>query len=53
MAPAPRSDAVLFADHEGLLVRFVPRHGSGHRLSPDPIDYRANIDSFKRADMMT
>jgi 5'-methylthioadenosine phosphorylase len=43
------SDAVLFAEYEGLPVRFLPRHGRGHRLSPDAINYRANIDALKRA----
>lgn len=27
---------------------FLPRHGAGHRLSPDTIPYRANIDVLKR-----
>lgn len=27
---------------------FLPRHGSGHRMSPSEIDYRANIDALKR-----
>ncbi|WP_284180073.1 S-methyl-5'-thioadenosine phosphorylase [Rhabdaerophilum sp. SD176] len=27
---------------------FLPRHGEGHRLSPDGINYRANIDALKR-----
>lgn len=43
------SDAVLFADVEGLPVRFLPRHGRGHRYSPSTINYRANIDVLKRA----
>ena len=43
------SDAVLFAELAGLPVRFLPRHGRGHRLSPGAIDYRANIDVLKRA----
>lgn len=43
------SDAVLFAEFEGLPLRFLPRHGRGHRLSPSGIDYRANIDALKRA----
>ena len=30
-------------------VRFLPRHGRGHRLSPSGINYRANIDAMKRA----
>ena len=43
------SDDVLFAELAGLPVRFLPRHGRGHRLSPGAIDYRANIDVLKRA----
>jgi 5'-methylthioadenosine phosphorylase len=43
------SDAVLFAEVDGLPVRFLPRHGRGHTLSPSSIDYRANIDVLKRA----
>jgi 5'-methylthioadenosine phosphorylase len=42
------SDAVLFAEVAGLPVRFLPRHGRGHRLSPTTINYRANIDVLKR-----
>jgi 5'-methylthioadenosine phosphorylase len=43
------SDAVLFAELDGHALRFLPRHGRGHRLSPSHIDYRANIDALKRA----
>jgi 5'-methylthioadenosine phosphorylase len=43
------SDAILFAEFAGLPLRFLPRHGRGHRLSPTHIDYRANIDALKRA----
>ncbi len=43
------SDAILFAELGGLKLRFLPRHGRGHRLSPSHIDYRANIDALKRA----
>jgi len=43
------SDAILFAELDGLQLRFLPRHGRGHRLSPTHIDYRANIDALKRA----
>lgn len=43
------SDQVLFAEFEGLKLRFLPRHGRGHRLSPGGINYRANIDVMKRA----
>jgi 5'-methylthioadenosine phosphorylase len=43
------SDQILFADIEGLPIRFLPRHGRGHKLSPTGINYRANIDALKRA----
>ena len=43
------SDEILFAEHSGLKLRFLPRHGRGHRLSPSHINYRANIDAMKRA----
>jgi len=43
------SDDILFADLDGLPIRFLPRHGRGHNLSPGAIDYRANIDALKRA----
>ena len=43
------SDDVLFAELDGLPLRFLPRHGRGHRLSPGAINFRANIDALKRA----
>lgn len=43
------SDDVLFAEVDGLPMRFLPRHGRGHKLSPSDINYRANIDVLKRA----
>ncbi len=43
------SDDILFAELGGLKLRFLPRHGRGHRLSPSKINYRANIDAMKRA----
>ena len=43
------SDEILFAELDGLPLRFLPRHGRGHRLSPSGINYRANIDALKRA----
>ena len=33
----------------GLPVVFLARHEKGHRLSPSDINYRANIDTLKRA----
>jgi 5'-methylthioadenosine phosphorylase len=43
------SDRVLFAEIEGLPVRFLPRHGRGHKIPPSAINFRANIDALKRA----
>ena len=43
------SDQILFAEIDGLPIRFLPRHGRGHKISPTEINYRANIDSMKRA----
>lgn len=42
------SDEILFADMKGLPLRFLPRHGRGHRRAPGSINYRANIDALKR-----
>lgn len=43
------SDAILFGRIAGVEVRFLPRHGRGHRLAPGDIPARANIDALKRA----
>jgi 5'-methylthioadenosine phosphorylase len=43
------SDSILFAEIDGIKLRFLPRHGRGHNLTPSDINYRANIDVLKRA----
>src|SRR5215470_499295 len=43
------SDQVLFAELDGLPVRFLPRHGRGHKVPPSAVNFRANIDALKRA----
>jgi len=43
------SDEILFAELNGVKLRFLPRHGRGHALSPSGLNYRANIDAMKRA----
>ncbi|MCH9806507.1 MAG: S-methyl-5'-thioadenosine phosphorylase [Alphaproteobacteria bacterium] len=43
------SDEVLFAEVDGLPIRFMPRHGRGHKVPPSGINFRANIDCLKRA----
>lgn len=42
------SDEILFAEIDGLPVRFLPRHGRGHPVPPSAINFRANIDALKR-----
>jgi len=43
------SDEFLFGTLNGVDMIFVPRHGRGHRHSPQSVPYRANIDALKRA----
>jgi len=43
------SDELLLAELDGIKLRFLPRHGRGHPLSPSDVNYRANIDAMKRA----
>lgn len=43
------SDQLRFGEISGLPVVFLPRHGRGHKISPEDINYRANIDALKRA----
>jgi 5'-methylthioadenosine phosphorylase len=41
------SDEILFAELDGLEIRFLPRHGRGHVLTPSEINYKANIEALK------
>ena len=43
------SDEILFGRIGDVRVRFLPRHGRGHRLPPSDVNARANIDALKRA----
>ncbi len=43
------SDELFFGDFEGQPMVFLPRHGRGHKLPPDGVNYRANIDALKRS----
>jgi 5'-methylthioadenosine phosphorylase len=43
------SDELLFGRVGDHRVVFLPRHGRGHRIPPDEIPFRANIDALKRA----
>ncbi len=42
------SDAVCVGVLAGVEVAFLPRHGRGHRVPPNEVNYRANIDVLKR-----
>ncbi len=43
------SDQILCGRIGEVQLRFLPRHGRGHRLTPGGLDARANIDALKRA----
>jgi len=45
----PPSDEILFGRVGEVRLRFLPRHGRGHRLPPTDVNARANIDALKRA----
>jgi 5'-methylthioadenosine phosphorylase len=42
------SDAVLAGRIGHVELRFLPRHGRGHRIPPHKLNVRANIDVLKR-----
>ena len=43
------SDALMRGRIGETEIVFLSRHGRGHRIPPDAINYRANIDALKRA----
>lgn len=43
------SDEILCGRIGDVKVRFLPRHGRGHPVSPTDLNSRANIDALKRA----
>ncbi|WP_411820293.1 S-methyl-5'-thioadenosine phosphorylase [Hyphococcus formosus] len=42
------SDALVRGKLSGVEVVFLARHGNGHRIPPNEVNYRANIDAMKR-----
>lgn len=42
------SDHILFGRIGDVALRFLPRHGRGHRIPPHEVNARANIDALKR-----
>ncbi len=43
------SDELLCGELNWQQLVFLPRHGSGHKIPPSEINFRANIDVLKRA----
>lgn len=41
------SDAIILGTLHGRRIAFLPRHGSGHTLSPTEVPYKANIYALK------
>ena len=42
------SDPYVVGELEGKTVAFLARHGRGHRISPSELNFRANINGFKK-----
>ena len=42
------SSSIVVGNFKGVSVAFVPRHGSGHTISPTNIPVRANIFALKK-----
>ncbi len=42
------SDTITVSEIHGKRVAFIPRHGAKHQFPPHMINYRANIEAFKR-----
>ncbi len=43
------SDEILCGRIGSVQLRFLPRHGRGHRIPPSEVNAQANIDALKRA----
>ncbi|MEW4449751.1 S-methyl-5'-thioadenosine phosphorylase [Qipengyuania sp. JC766] len=43
------SDEILCGRIGDVKLRFLPRHGRGHRIPPGEVNARANVDALKRA----
>ena len=44
----PSSGPVSLVDVGGTTIAFVPRHGRGHTVAPQAVNYRANLWALKR-----
>ena len=43
------SDALITGTYRGTRLCFLPRHGRGHRIAPNEINFRANVWALKKA----
>ena len=43
------SDALITGTYRGTRLVFLPRHGRGHRIAPNEINFRANVWALKKA----
>lgn len=41
------SDDILIGEYGGMVIAFLPRHGSKHLIPPHKIPYKANIEALK------
>ena len=49
MVLTPYGDVELkIGEHGGKLVAFMNRHGAGHSIPPNMVNYRANISALKK-----
>lgn len=44
----PTSGPVSVVDVQGTAIAFLPRHGRGHTVAPQAVNYRANLWALKR-----
>jgi 5'-methylthioadenosine phosphorylase len=42
------SDMLLTGTYRGVPLAFLPRHGRGHRIAPNEINFRANVWALKK-----
>lgn len=42
------SDKIFLTEYKGRKIAFLPRHGKKHQFPPHKINYRANVDAFKK-----
>ncbi|SDD82827.1 MTAP family purine nucleoside phosphorylase [Glycomyces harbinensis] len=46
--PSAPVTIAAFGSEDPVRVAFLPRHGTGHRLPPHRVNYRANVDAMRQ-----